>query len=166
MAEGFNRVMLLGNLGADPEMRQTQSVPVLNLRIATTQSYLDKNKVRREHTEWHNVVVWGKRGEALSKWLRKGRMVFVEGSLRTSSFEDNNGQKRYKTEVVALNVIPADTRRGNSEGGAADGSAEGFGDDDAGPDPMFAGGQEASRERASGPAQGHGGKRGGDDIPF
>lgn len=167
MAEGFNRVMLLGNLGADPELRQTQGGPVLTLRIATTESYLDKDKVRHKRTDWHNVVVWGKRGEALSKWLAKGRMVFVEGSLRTSSYDDRDGTKRYKTEVVAQNVIPADTRREGAHGGAADGPAEGFGGDDgAGPYPGFAEDQAASRTRASGPALGQGGKRGGDDIPF
>jgi len=106
MSEGLNRVMLLGNLGADPELRFTQGGQgVLNARIATTESYLDKNKVRQERTDWHNVVIWGKRGEALSKFLKKGDRVFVEGSLRTSSYEDRDGNKRYKTEINATNVI-------------------------------------------------------------
>lgn len=123
MSEGLNRVMLLGNLGADPELRFTQGgQAVLHLRLATTESYLDKDKVRRERTDWHNVVVWGKRGEALSKILTKGSTVFVEGSLRTSSYDDRDGNKRYKTEVIASNVILAgDGRRsqgdGNSERG-------------------------------------------------
>jgi single-strand DNA-binding protein len=106
MAEGFNRVMLLGNLGSDPELRFTQGgQAVLNLRLATTESYLDKDKVRRERTDWHNVVVWGKRGEALAKIIAKGSSLFIEGSLRTSSYDDRDGNKRYKTEIIANNVI-------------------------------------------------------------
>jgi single-strand DNA-binding protein len=108
MSEGLNRVMLLGNLGADPELRYTQGgQAVLNLRVATTESYLDKDKNRCDRTDWHNVVVWGKRGEALAKILGKGSSVFIEGSLRTSSYNDREGNKRYKTEVLATNVILA-----------------------------------------------------------
>jgi single-strand DNA-binding protein len=118
MADGLNRVMLLGNLGADPELRFTQSgQAVLNMRLATTESYLDKDKVRRERTDWHNVVVWGKRGEGLAKILNKGSSLFVEGSLRTSSYDDREGQKRYKTEIVAQNIILAG---GRGRGGGAD----------------------------------------------
>ncbi len=118
MAEGYNRVMLLGNLGSDPELRFTQGgQAVLNLRLATTESYLDKDKVRRERTDWHNVVVWGKRGEALAKILGKGSSIFIEGSLRTSSYDDKDGNKRYKTEVIANNVVLAG---GRSRGGAED----------------------------------------------
>lgn len=106
MADGLNRVMLLGNLGAEPELRFTQGgQAVLNMRVATTESYLDKDRVRKERTDWHNVVVWGKRGEALAKILNKGSSVFVEGSLRTSSYDDRDGNKRYKTEVVATNIL-------------------------------------------------------------
>lgn len=106
MADGLNKVLLLGNLGADPELRFTQGGQgVLNMRIATTESYLDKDKVRQERTEWHNIVVWGKRGEALAKILTKGSSVFVEGRLATSSYDDREGVKRYKTEVVATNII-------------------------------------------------------------
>ncbi len=111
MAEGLNRVMLLGNLGADPELRFTQGgQAVLQLRLATTESYLDKDKVRRERTDWHTIVVWGKRGEALAKILAKGSSIFVEGSIRTSSYDDREGNKRYKTEIVANNVILAGSR--------------------------------------------------------
>lgn len=106
MAEGLNRVMLLGNLGADPELRFTQGgQAVLNMRLAINESYLDKEKVRREKTEWVSVVLWGKRAEALAKFLTKGSSIFVEGSLRTSSYDDRDGNKRYKTEVVANNVL-------------------------------------------------------------
>src|SRR3954471_19250500 len=94
VADGLNRVMLLGNLGADPELRFTQGgQAVLHMRLATTESFLDKDKVRRERTDWHNITVWGKRGEALGKNLTKGSSVFVEGSLRTSSYDDRDGKK-------------------------------------------------------------------------
>ncbi len=128
MAEGLNRVMLLGNLGADPELRFTQGgQAVLHLRLATTESYLDKDKVRRERTDWHSVVVWGKRGEALGKILTKGSSIFIEGSLRTSSYDDRDGNKRYKTEVIANNVILAGGRGGAGGGRGAPVDDEGFG---------------------------------------
>src|SRR5262249_12985299 len=82
----------------------------------------DKDKVRRERTDWHNVVVWGKRGEALSKILSKGSSIFIEGSLRTSSYDDKEGNKRYKTEVIANNVILAGGRGPGA--GADDGGLE------------------------------------------
>lgn len=113
MADGLNKVMLLGNLGADPELRMTSGgQAVLKLRLATTESYVDRNQTRQERTEWHSATIWGKRGEALSKFLRKGDRIFVEGSLRTSSYE-KDGEKRYRTEINATNVILA-----GSSGGA------------------------------------------------
>lgn len=158
MAEGLNRVMLLGNLGADPELRFTQGgQAVLSLRLATTESYLDKDKVRRERTDWHTVVVWGKRGEALSKILGKGSSLFVEGSLRTSSYDDRDGNKRYKTEIIANNVILAG---GRSRGGP--------GAEDTGPpadfSPAPSGGGGGGRDysaRGGGDYAGGGGSRGG-----
>ncbi len=106
MADGINRVQLLGNLGADPELRSTTGgQSVLKLRLATTESYLDNNRNRQERTEWHSCVVWGKRAEALSRFLTKGSRIFVEGGLRTSSYDDKDGVKRYKTEVNVTNVI-------------------------------------------------------------
>lgn len=105
MADGLNSVHLLGNMGADPEFRITAtSQPVLKIRLATSSSYLDRNKVRQERTEWHNVVVWGKRAEALSRILGKGSRIFVSGELRTSKYEVN-GEQRYKTEIVAGDII-------------------------------------------------------------
>lgn len=105
MSEGLNRVMLLGNLGADPELKVTAGgQAVLKLRLATTETYLDKSNTRQERTEWHSVTMWGKRGEALSKFLTKGERIFVEGSLRTSSYE-KDGEKRYRTEINATNII-------------------------------------------------------------
>lgn len=105
MSEGLNRVLLLGNLGADPELRVTQGgEAILKLRLATTENYLDRNNARQERTEWHQITMWGKRGEALAKFLQKGDRLFVEGRIQTSSYE-KDGEKRYRTEVVATNVI-------------------------------------------------------------
>jgi single-strand DNA-binding protein len=131
MSDGLNRVMLLGNLGAEPELRFTQGGQgVLNLRLATTESYLDKDaNTRKERTDWHNVTVWGKRGEALAKILTKGSSIFVEGSLRTSSYDNKEGQKVYKTEVNATEIIIT----GGKSGGAA--GAVGGASDDPYPDP-------------------------------
>ncbi|MBN2193159.1 MAG: single-stranded DNA-binding protein [Polyangiaceae bacterium] len=141
MAEGLNRVMLMGNLGADPELKMTSGgQAVLKMRLATSETYLDRNRVRQERTEWHNVVVWGKRAEALGKFLTKGSRLFVEGGLRTTSYEDRDGNKRYRTEIVANNIILA----GGGGGGGGGGVARGRGpsdspppDDDYGPPPGF-----------------------------
>jgi single-strand DNA-binding protein len=155
MAEGLNRVMLLGNLGADPELRMTSSgQAVLKLRLATSESYLDRNKVRQERTEWHSVVVWGKRAEGLAKILSKGSRLFVEGGLRTSSYDDREGNKRYKTEVVANNIILSG---GGGRGGPR--PAEGGHDDqEHGGPPAGGGGDDLD--------YGGGGGGGDDDIPF
>ena len=116
MAEGLNKVLLLGNLGADPELRVTPGgQAVLKLRLATTESYLDKSNTRQERTEWHSITVWGKRGEALAKILAKGSSIFVEGSIRTSSYE-KDGDKRYRTEIIANNIILSGRGRGAGEG--------------------------------------------------
>jgi single-strand DNA-binding protein len=156
MAEGLNRVMLIGNLGADPDLRVTQGgQAVLKLRLATNESYLDRNNVRQERTEWHRVTVWGKRAEALGKILQKGDSLFVEGRLQTSSYE-KNGEKRYSTEVVANNIVLPGRGRG-------EGAREGGG----------GGGARPARDMAEAPesdfAEGGGASPGGsadDDIPF
>jgi len=106
MSDGLNRATLLGNLGADPELRFTQAgKPVLNLRLATTASYLDKDQERQERTEWHTVTVWGPRAEGLAKILAKGNRLYVEGEIRYSSYEDKEGNEKWKTEIVASNVL-------------------------------------------------------------
>lgn len=106
MAEGLSRTILIGNLGADPELRTTQSgQSVLNLRMATTESYFDSStKERKERTDWHSVVVWGARGKALSNILSKGSRICVEGRNQTRDF-DKDGQKHYRTDVVANKVV-------------------------------------------------------------
>ena len=102
---GVNKVILVGNLGANPEMRFTQGgQAVANLRIATTEKWTDKNGQKQEATEWHRVVVWGKQAEIVGQYLTKGRQVFIEGSIRTRQWQDQQGQKRYTTEIVARNV--------------------------------------------------------------
>ena len=116
MSDGLNRVILLGNLGSDPEIRYggASGTAVLKLRVATNESFLDKNKERQDRTEWHDVVVFGARAEALHKLLTKGSGVLVEGGLRTSSYE-KDGVTRYKTEVVAREVCFAGKRTQPSE---------------------------------------------------
>jgi single-strand DNA-binding protein len=150
MAEGLNRVMLFGNLGADPELRMTQGgQAILKLRLATTESYLDRNNTRQERTEWHRVTVWGKRGEALSRILSKGDRVFIEGSLRTSSYE-KDGQKHYTTEVIANNII------------LGGGRGRGAGDEDRG---GGGGGYRDRAPRSSGGGPSSGQDRGHSDAP-
>jgi single-strand DNA-binding protein len=101
----LNRVMILGNLGRDPELRYTQSQnPVATLNVATTDSRTTPDGQRQDFTEWHRVVVWGKQAENCSKYLTKGQSVFIEGRIQTRSWDDPSGQKRYATEVVAQTV--------------------------------------------------------------
>jgi len=124
MAEGLNKVMLLGNLGADPELKTTTGgQALLRLRLATSESYLDKNKVRQERTEWHSITIWGKRAEALGRFLTKGDRLFVEGRLQTDSYDDREGVKRYRTEIIATNVLlngkPGGARAPSSTPGSA-----------------------------------------------
>jgi single-strand DNA-binding protein len=157
MADGLNKVMLFGNLGADPELKMTSGgQAILKMRLATTETYLDRNKVRQERTEWHSVVLWGKRAEALSRFLSKGSKLFVEGGLRTSSYDDKDGNKRYKTEVVANNIILAGGSRGGGGGGPRAGSDDYGGPPSAEPAPAAGGGGYEDGD--------YGG--GDDDIPF
>ena len=101
----INKVMLIGRLGQDPELKYTPSgSAVANFSLATTESWSDKNGQRQEKTEWHRIVVWGKLAELCNQYLAKGRQAFVEGSLQTRSWDDQNGQKRYTTEILARNI--------------------------------------------------------------
>lgn len=103
MARGINKVILVGNLGQDPEVRYTANgTAVANLRIATTESWRDKQSgEQRENTEWHTVVLFGKTAEIASQYLKKGRQVFIEGKLQTRKWQDKSGNDRYSTEIVA-----------------------------------------------------------------
>ena len=101
----INKVILVGNLGQDPETRHTNGGnSVTQLRLATTEKYKDRDGAMQERTEWHTVIVWGKQGEACGKHLTKGRQVYVEGRLTTRKWQDKEGKDRYTTEVIGDNV--------------------------------------------------------------
>ena len=100
-----NKVILLGRLGQDPELKYTPSgSAVCNFSIATTENYTDKSGQKQERTEWHRIVVWGKLAELCNQYLAKGRQCYVEGKLQTRSWDDQNQQKRYTTEIIASRV--------------------------------------------------------------
>jgi single-strand DNA-binding protein len=157
MAGGVNKVILVGNLGADPDMRYTPSGQgVCELRLATSESWNDKNGQRQERTEWHRIVVWGKRAEVCSKYLSKGRQVYVEGRIQTRTYDDKDGNKRYITEIIAADVqfLGGGGREG-AQGGRSGGRS------DEAPPPSDA-------DFGGGAGYGGGGGGGGpdDDIPF
>ena len=116
-----NKVILIGNLGRDPELRYTKSgQAVANFSIATNEKWTDKEGARQERTEWHRIVAWGKTGELCSQYLAKGRSAYIEGRLQTREYEDKEGIKRYTTEIIAQNVT---FLGGRGEGGAPPGAA-------------------------------------------
>jgi len=122
---GVNKVILIGNLGRDPELRYTQSgQAVANFSVATSENWNDKSSGERvERTEWHRIVAWGRTAELASQYLAKGRTVYVEGRLQTREYEDRDGVKRKVTEVVASNVTFLGGRGGDGAGGAQAGGA-------------------------------------------
>ena len=126
MARGINKVILVGNLGADPETRYTANgSAVCNLRIATSETWRDKQTGdMQERTEWHRVVLFNRLGEIAGEYLRKGRQVYIEGKLQTRKWQDQNGQDRYTTEIVANEM---QMLGGGGQGGPASGSGGGFG---------------------------------------
>jgi len=101
----FNKIMLIGRLGRDPEARVTPAGTVANFSLATDEMWLDSQGQKQTRTEWHRVVVWGKQAELCAKYLAKGRLVFVEGSLQTRKYQDDKGQERSVTEVKAQRVL-------------------------------------------------------------
>jgi single-strand DNA-binding protein len=103
---GVNKVILIGNLGRDPEVRYTrEGTAVANLNLATTETWNDGSGQRQERTEWHKVVAWGKLAEIAKEYLGKGKQVYIEGRLQTRSWEDKEGVKRYTTEVRADQMV-------------------------------------------------------------
>jgi single-strand DNA-binding protein len=120
MAErgSLNRVMLIGNLGGDPELRYTANgTAVANLSLATNEVWTDKEGNKVERTEWHRIIVWRKLAEICNEYLSKGSKVFFEGKLRTRSWEDKDGIKRYTTEIEADNMVMLGGRRGEGSYG-------------------------------------------------
>jgi len=102
---GVNKVILIGRLGADPEVRYTSNgTPVASFRIATSESWTNKDGVREERTEWHRIVAWRKLGEICGEYLSKGKQVYIEGRLQTREWEDRDGVKRRTTEIIAQNM--------------------------------------------------------------
>ena len=123
MARGVNKVILIGNLGADPEVRYTpDGAPVANFNLATSESWNDRSSgEKQERTEWHRLVVWRKLAEIAGKYLKKGSKIYIEGKLQTRSWEDQSGQKRYTTEVVVNELQMLDSRGEGGGGGGGGG---------------------------------------------
>ena len=154
MARGVNKVILVGNLGQDPESRTTPGgSTVTNIRIATTDSWTDKQSgEKKEQTEWHTVVMWNRLGEIAAEYLRKGSQVYIEGRLQTRKWQDKEGKDRYSTEVVASDMQMLGGRGGG--GGAAQETRDS---------------REGQSRGAAAPAAagaGGGGADFDDDIPF
>ena len=161
MARGINKVILIGNLGADPETRAMPSgTTVANLRVATSESWRDKQSgEQQERTEWHRVALFGRLAEIAGEYLRKGSQVYIEGSLRTRKWQDKQGNERYSTEIIGNDLQMLGGRGGGAGaapmGGAPESAARGG----------TGGGAPAFAEESSG---GGGGKGDDfdDDIPF
>jgi single-strand DNA-binding protein len=169
MAGSVNKVILIGNLGSKPELKYLPSgQAVCEMRIATNETFTDKNQQKQERTEWHRVVVWGKQGENSAQYLDKGRQVYIEGRLQTRSWDDKtSGEKRYMTEIVANTVQFLGGQGGGGAPGGGGGAPGGGGGGGGG------GGYGAPRGGRGGGDNGGSGGGGGDfpppsddDIPF
>ena len=122
---GINKVMLIGNLGKDPEMQFLEgNIAVAKFSLATTETFKDKSGKLISQTEWHTIVLWRGLAELAQKYLHKGSQVYIEGRLKTRSWEDKEGNKKFATEIVADNLVMLDKR---SDGTAASGPSEGLG---------------------------------------
>ncbi|MBD88858.1 MAG: single-stranded DNA-binding protein [Deltaproteobacteria bacterium] len=158
MAGSVNKVILIGNLTRDPEVRSTQSgQTVANLGLATNRTYKDRDGNRQEKPEYHNIVLWGRLAELAQQYLSKGRSVYIEGRLETSSWDDKQtGQKRYKTEVIGeeMTFLGGGEGRGASQGGGYGGGGYGGGQQGGG----YGGGQQGG---GYGGGQQGGGQQGG-----
>ena len=182
MARGVNKVILVGNLGADPETRAMPSgSTVANLRIATSESWRDKTSgEQQERTEWHRVALFGRLAEIASEYLKKGSQVYIEGSLRTRKWQDKQGQERFSTEIVGNELQMLGGRGGGGAGGGGGGyersGASGGAGSGGAPAPGGRGGGGSGgdpyAEYAGPQGGGGGGHEGGgkddfdDDIPF
>jgi single-strand DNA-binding protein len=149
-----NKVILIGNLGRDPEVRSTPSgQPVANFSIATNRRWKDRDGNRQEQTEWHNIVCWGRQAEVAGQYLTKGKRIYVEGRLQTRSWEDKqSGEKKYRTEIICENFQMLGGR--GDDGGASGGGGDYGGSGSSG----GSGGSGGSSYGDSGPSD--------DDIPF
>jgi single-strand DNA-binding protein len=129
MSKGVNKVILVGNLGNDPETRTLPSGgSVSNISVATSEVWKDKNTgEKQERTEWHRVVFFNRLAEIVPQYLRKGSKVYIEGSLRTRKWQDQSGHDRYSTEIVASEMQMLDSR-GQQQGGQQGGQQQGYGD--------------------------------------
>ncbi len=168
MARGVNKVILIGNLGSDPEVRYTpDGVPVANFSLATSESWNDRNTgERQERTEWHRLVLWRKLAEIAGQYLKKGAKIYVEGKLQTRSWDDQqSGQKRYTTEIVVNDLQMLDSRgeAGGGGGAAGGGGDSGYGGGRAGGGDSDYGGGRASTQPAAPPPPPSGDD---DDLPF
>ena len=161
MARGVNKAILVGNLGADPETRYSASGgAITSLRIATTDSWTDRqSNERREQTEWHRVVMFGRLAEIAEQYLRKGSQVYVEGRIQTRKWQDQNGQDRYTTEIVARDMQMLGGR------GGAGGEADDWNRPPAGP-PRSQGPEGGASGRGATPPAGGNDPDIDDDIPF
>lgn len=116
----INKVILIGNVGADPEVRYLDGgVAVANLRLATTESYKNKNGEKVDQTEWHNIVLWRGLAEVVEKYVKKGMRLYIEGRIRTRSWDDQNGVKRYTTEIYADNMQMLSFKQDMNDGGGS-----------------------------------------------
>lgn len=168
MARGINKVILIGNLGADPETRAMPSgMTVANIRVATSENWKDKQSgENKERTEWHSVALFGRLGEIAGEYLKKGSKVYIEGSLRTRKWQDKQGQDRYTTEIIANEMQMLDSRGGGMGGGGGD-----YGGGGGGGGSRRGGGQSAPPDDFDQGTPGGGSDKGGggefdDDIPF
>lgn len=127
MSRTLNKVMLIGNVGRDPEVNFTPTgVKVAHVRLATTEAWKDKDGVVQEHTDWHSIVAWRGLADVVERLIRRGSRIYVEGKIQYRSFEDRDGHKRYVTEIIADNLLVLDPRRtdNNSDGDPASAPAD------------------------------------------
>lgn len=166
--QGVNKVILIGRLGQDPEVRMTPNgQAVCSLRLATSETWM-KDGNKEERTEWHRIVVWGRQAELAGKYLKKGRSCFIEGKLQTRSWDDQqSGQKRYSTEIVASNIqfLDSGASRGSDASAGGDYAAADAGNDN----PFFGGGpsyDNGGNNRAAATGNASRSVELDDDVPF